>query len=132
MLSRVGELAGRLRARLDPVTLVLHGSYARVDFNLWSDVDVIIVSPVFEGLRVLDRYDPLLDLLPPGFEAIPMTPRGLRQALEKPAWRQALAKGYIVVADDPKPRTLTEEGRRAPRSLRELGRSLRELLAGTA
>ncbi|MEB2835682.1 MAG: nucleotidyltransferase domain-containing protein [Desulfurococcales archaeon] len=132
VLSRVEELAGRLRARLGPVTLVLHGSYARGDFNLWSDVDVIIVSPAFEGLRVLDRYDPLLDLLPPGFEAIPMTPRELRRALEKPAWRQALARGYIIVADDLSLEPLLKRAAGPPRSLRELKRSLRELLAGTA
>ena len=132
VLSRVEELAAGLRAKLGPVTLVLHGSYARGDFNLWSDIDVIIVSPAFEGLRVLDRYDPLVDLLPPGFEAIPMTPRELRRALDKPAWRQALARGYIVVADDLHLEPLLRRAAGPPRSLRELEKNLRELLADTA
>lgn len=50
-------------------TAVLIGSYARGDFNLWSDVDVLLVaefsgSPV-ERLRPLD--------MPPGFQVIPLT-----------------------------------------------------------
>ena len=33
----------------------LFGSYARGDWNEWSDIDIAIVSPVFEGNRFLDR-----------------------------------------------------------------------------
>ena len=39
-------------------TVILIGSYARGDFNLWSDVDVIVISE-FRGnpLRRLERID---------------------------------------------------------------------------
>lgn len=47
----------------------LVGSYSRGDFNLWSDIDVVIISN-FEGnlLSRLKNMD-----FPPGFEIIPMT-----------------------------------------------------------
>ncbi|MEB2837210.1 MAG: nucleotidyltransferase domain-containing protein [Desulfurococcales archaeon] len=71
---RVIEEARRWASSLPwPSSAILVGSYARGDFNLWSDVDVIIVSSAFEGLRVMDRLR-LLDP-PPGYEAIPWTPR---------------------------------------------------------
>ena len=130
VLDLAERLAERLRDSLGPVTVLLHGSYARGDFNLWSDVDVILVSPRFRGVRVLDRYDMIQSLLPPGFEAVPMTPEELRAALAKPAWRQALARGYVVVVDDLGLGQLVARAAGPPRRLEELRRRLRSLLAG--
>jgi len=53
------------------LTAVIIGSYARGDFNLWSDVDLLMVSTDFEGspvegLRALQ--------IPAGFQVIPLTP----------------------------------------------------------
>lgn len=50
-------------------SVLLAGSYAKGDFNVWSDVDVVVVgdfrgSPI-ERLRAVDA--------PPGFEVIPLT-----------------------------------------------------------
>ena len=67
---------------------------------MWSDIDLIVVSEAFEGVRFLDRYDIIMDALDPGVEAIPVTPRELREMLSKPAWRQALARGAVIVRDD--------------------------------
>ncbi len=36
-------------------TLILFGSYARGDFNLWSDIDIIIISDYFKNIRFIDR-----------------------------------------------------------------------------
>ncbi len=49
--------------------MFLIGSYARGDFNLWSDVDVIIIGD-FHGNPVqrLKNLD-----FPPGYEIIPLT-----------------------------------------------------------
>ena len=62
------------------VTAILVGSYARGDFNLWSDIDVILVSEVFKGgpverLKALD--------IPRGFQAIPLTPNEFKRLLAK-------------------------------------------------
>ena len=99
-LARAEATAERLAGRLGRVTVVLHGSYARGDFNVWSDIDLIVVSEAFEEVRFLDRYDIIMDALDPGVEAIPVTPRELREMLSKPAWRQALARGAVIVRDD--------------------------------
>jgi len=67
-----------------PATVVLIGSYARGDFNLWSDVDLLLVadfmgSPL-ERLKGLD--------FPAGFEVIPLRLDELLRLVEK---RDALA-----------------------------------------
>jgi Nucleotidyltransferase domain. len=47
--------ADRLRIRLGGLTMILYGSYARGDFNLWSDVDVLIISEYFRGRNFVTR-----------------------------------------------------------------------------
>lgn len=37
--------------------VILYGSRARGDYSWQSDADLIICSPAFEGVRVLDRFD---------------------------------------------------------------------------
>jgi len=34
---------------------VLFGSYANGSYNEWSDIDVALVSNIFEGIRIKDR-----------------------------------------------------------------------------
>lgn len=99
-LARVERTASRLAGRLGRVTVLLHGSYARGDFNLWSDIDVIVVSDAFKGVRVLDRYDMVASLLEPSVEPVLVTPGEFEGMLSKPSWRQALARGVVVVRDD--------------------------------
>jgi len=62
------------------LTAILVGSYARGDFNLWSDIDILLVSEDFEGgpverLKALDT--------PPGFQVIPLTPNEFRRLLDR-------------------------------------------------
>jgi predicted nucleotidyltransferase len=93
-LARVERTAERLGGRLGRVTVLLHGSYARGDFNVWSDIDVIVASEAFRGVRQLDRYDIVAGLLEPGIEPILLTPEELIDILDKPSWRQALGRGW--------------------------------------
>ncbi len=67
---------------------------SRGDFNLWSDVDVLVASPAFSNMRPLDRYD----LLPAvgRVEPIPVTPAELEKMLAKPSWRQALRDAVVI------------------------------------
>lgn len=119
VLDLVEGYARLLRRRLGPVAVVLHGSYARGDFNLWSDVDVIVVSPAYRGVRPLDRYE-ATPTPPPGFELIPWTPEEARLQLARPAWRQALARGHAIVVDDVGLADAIAEAGLRPAWLREL------------
>ena len=101
VLEALGAYAGVLRGALGRVTLVLYGSYARGDFNVWSDVDVIIVSEAFEGVRYVERWR-LLPPPPPGLEAldaVTWTPGEARVMLGRPSWRKALEHAVVVVDD---------------------------------
>ena len=78
-------------------TVILVGSYARGDFNLWSDIDVVLIAeftePPLERLKKIDA--------PPGFEVIPLTPKEFIEQLKKrnPLVLEAIEHG-IVVRDD--------------------------------
>jgi len=62
-------------------TAILVGSYARGDFNLWSDVDIILIAEFWEGQNPIERLR-LIDH-PPGFQVIPLTPAEFKRLLEK-------------------------------------------------
>jgi len=99
VVKSVEEYSESLRLRLGRASVVLHGSFARGDFNAWSDVDLVVVSEKFRGVRILDRYN-LLGPPPPRVEVIPLTPEEFEANLEKPAWRYALSRGSAIVVDD--------------------------------
>ncbi|MET1159359.1 MAG: nucleotidyltransferase domain-containing protein [Thermoprotei archaeon] len=76
---------------------VLIGSYARGDFNLWSDVDVLLIADIEgrppERLKKIDY--------PPGYEVIVITPREFYIGVEKknPLVIEAIREG-VVLRDD--------------------------------
>ncbi|MEM4581536.1 MAG: nucleotidyltransferase domain-containing protein [Candidatus Korarchaeum sp.] len=78
-------------------TVIIVGSYARGDFNLWSDVDVLLISEFagnpIERLRSLDY--------PPGFDVIPLTPDELVRLTDRrdPLVSEALNVG-VFLRDD--------------------------------
>ena len=62
----------RAKAATTPIKAAyLVGSVARGDFNLWSDVDVVIIADKLPG-RFLDRLELFTDR-PPGIEVFPYT-----------------------------------------------------------
>ncbi len=94
----VVERARELARSLDgPVSAILVGSYARGDFNRWSDVDVLLIGR-FEG-RPPERLNRIS--APPGFEVIPLTPEEAVRAAEKgnPLLIEAVEQG-VVLRDD--------------------------------
>ncbi len=117
VLDSLAEYARLVGSRLGPATVILYGSFARGDFNLWSDVDVIVVSNVFEGVRPLDRYDilPAVERIEP----VPVTLHEFRQLLSKPSWRYALRDAVIIVDALGVERVLRDVGIK-PRRLEEL------------
>lgn len=78
-------------------TVILHGSYARGDFNFWSDIDVILIAetnkPVHKRLEDIDY--------PSELEIVFLTPLEFLKLLEKkePYIIEAMEKG-IIIKDD--------------------------------
>jgi predicted nucleotidyltransferase len=93
--------AETLGRRLAIEAVVLAGSVARGDFNLWSDIDVIVVA---DGLpaRLPDRLALLTVDAPSGVQPAGFTPAELRRAAQR-ANRLVLdaAEHGIVLAGDP-------------------------------
>ncbi|KAA8922165.1 nucleotidyltransferase domain-containing protein [Thermoplasma sp.] len=96
--NKVIEEASKFAKSLDfRCTVVLIGSYARGDFNLWSDVDLLIVgnfkgNPI-ERLKSID--------LPPGYEAIMLTPEEVSkmQKTHSKFIEDAMRDG-VIIRDD--------------------------------
>ncbi len=99
VLDTARRFVEELRRRLGKVTVILYGSYARGDFNLWSDVDIIVISDAFRNIPPLKRYNLVMEFTPPKFELKLWTTEEARTLLSKPWWREAL-KHRIVLADD--------------------------------
>ena len=98
MINELRDYAAKLRDRFGRLTVILYGSYTRGDFNLWSDVNVLIISEHFRGTDFVTRCVKLNDA-PPKLEPICWTPEEAFKALAKPWWREAL-KHHVVIIDD--------------------------------
>jgi len=95
----IGRVSSWVRELPFKVTAIVVGSYARGDFNLWSDVDVLLISRDFKG-SPLDR---LMEIdVPPGFQVIPLTPEEYRRQAERgnPLVLEAEEKGVVVKHDE--------------------------------
>jgi hypothetical protein len=89
-----------LRERLGKLTAIVYGSVSRGDFNLGSDVDVLIIS---EGLphHPLERLEVLYSCHEPPLEPKGYTHTEFRTLLAKSNSAVAeVLKDGIVVADD--------------------------------
>lgn len=79
-------------------TAILIGSYARGDFNLWSDVDILLISECLSGnpierLKALD--------IPSGFQVIPLTLKEYGKLLHR--WGNPIVEAVrsgVVLRDD--------------------------------
>lgn len=114
-MEKVVELRKRLREeaierarvfaecvrRLGRVTVVVFGSYARGDFNVWSDIDVLIITDAAlpsNPLRRLDAIEECL-LIASNVEPIILTINEFRDRLRKrdPAVVEAVERGIVVL-----------------------------------
>ena len=93
------EFSNVIRKVIGKVTLIIYGSYARGDFNLWSDVDVILISEYFTNIDFLKRYDIISKFIPENFEVKIWTLQEAKRNLSKPWWKEAL-RNRIVIVDD--------------------------------
>lgn len=76
------QFAENAHAALGKVTIWLYGSVARGDFNLWSDVDVLLVTEQLPD-HPLKRQDLLMQIAPLNVEPIGYTKREFEQLLAK-------------------------------------------------
>lgn len=91
------RLADRLPATLDVQCVVVVGSVARGDFNVWSDVDVLVVAASLPD-RPQDRLSALGAAAPTGVSPIGWTPAELRRELARgnPLAREAVTDGVVL------------------------------------
>lgn len=112
LLSTARTYVERLAARVPVVGAVVAGSVARGDFNVWSDVDVVVVADDLpEG--ALDRAALLLVDAPPRVQPIGYTPAELGAA-----WQarnrlvlEAVEHGVVIAGGDVFATRLREAGR---------------------
>ncbi len=55
VIEKLRDYAKRLSEDLGQVSVILFGSFARGGYNLWSDIDVIVVSEGFRDIRFVER-----------------------------------------------------------------------------
>lgn len=92
MIALARAYVERLAGRIELTRAFVAGSIARGDFNVWSDIDVVVVAPELPR-RAPDRIGLLLDGAPPRLQPIGYTPE---------EWERELARGnrLVVEAED--------------------------------
>ncbi|MBD3293668.1 MAG: HEPN domain-containing protein [Armatimonadia bacterium] len=117
--DRLIEAIAEFMRRVDVEEAILFGSRARGEELGSSDVDLIVISPRFEGIRFTDRIAPLLGEWPralPTLEVLAYTPeeferarRGMR--IERKAYREGVRlrlcedSGGVAVTPPPEAQT---------------------------
>lgn len=90
----------RASDRIRIVAAVLVGSVARGDFNVWSDIDVVVIAEALPE-RFLERQALLLEHAPPGVQPVAFTVAEFRTALAKGnrLAREALEAGVPLAGE---------------------------------
>lgn len=99
-----GEVIGIIRkfinmisaGGLHPERVILFGSYANGTENMWSDIDIAIVSQDFQGVRFYDRrmVNPYLIKVDTRIEPHPFRPDDFNE--EDPFVREILKQGIEI------------------------------------
>jgi len=91
------EFLRRLSGALDLDALVLFGSRARQEHLHCSDVDVVVVSPSFEGLSVEERLKRVQEVWPGGgaLEPVAVSAEELKD-IERLVLCDALEEGIVL------------------------------------
>jgi predicted nucleotidyltransferase len=127
-LTYVEQLSTRLAVEAAAVV----GSVARGDFNVWSDVDVVVVADGLPG-RAPDRNGLLLADAPARVQPVGFTRRELVDALRRdnPLAREAVGRGVVLTGkavlqkcslDAARQRRAASSGGRWPASTDNAGR----------
>lgn len=102
LLARAAQYAEALGGRLKLRAAIVAGSVARGDFNVWSDIDVVVIA---EGLpeRVPERELALIADAPARVQPVGFTPGEFEAALARrnPLVREAVEAGVVVAGELP-------------------------------
>jgi uncharacterized protein len=82
LIGRARSYAAAVSARLPVRSVVLAGSVARGDFNLWSDIDVLVVAGALPA-RLPERLALLGEDAPGGVQVVGFTPDEVRVAARR-------------------------------------------------
>lgn len=87
----------RLSTRLPIVAAAVVGSVARGDFNVWSDVDLVVVCDRLPA-RIPDRGAALSAGAPPGVQTVGFTREEFHRAVRRgdPLARSAVGEGIVL------------------------------------
>lgn len=97
-IMNLNEWASRSKKPLGKASIFLFGSYARGDFNVWSDVDIIVVADIFKEVRFIDRVS-MLPELELSSDVVCWTVEEFKEKIKSPSWKRALDI-RVVIADD--------------------------------
>ncbi len=97
MIEAAARFAAKLPDDLGIHGVVVFGSVARGDFNVWSDIDVLVVADNLPE-RGIDRLAGLQRDVPPKVQAIAWTPNELADRARKhdPIATEAVERGVVV------------------------------------
>jgi predicted nucleotidyltransferase len=89
----------RIRAGLRPETFWLFGSRVKGAPDEWSDIDVLVVSHRFDGMRVLDRMELFHQHAPADrrVDALCFTPKEYEYQLDQPTLVAEIVKHGLGV-----------------------------------
>lgn len=99
VLETAESVARRIAERHPRSTILLIGSYARGDFNLWSDIDLLVIIDDDLPRDPLKRFELIQDLVGPNMEPHILTLGEYRALVERrdPVILKALAEGRVLV-----------------------------------
>lgn len=101
MRSLAAEYVERLALHRPIRAAALVGSVARGDFNVWSDIDVVVVVEALPE-RLPDRALALVMVAPAGVQPIGFTPAEFERAYRRgdPLAREAVDLGHTLRGDE--------------------------------
>ncbi|MEM4311572.1 MAG: nucleotidyltransferase domain-containing protein [Nitrososphaerales archaeon] len=101
VIERVKVLCKNLRKKYPLFTIMLIGSFSRGDFNLHSDIDILIIFDKELPKSPLERYKLVEDFLEPNMEAQIIGLKEFKKRVEKrdPVINKIL-KDAMIIEDD--------------------------------
>jgi hypothetical protein len=98
MIELARSYATSLNQQIGPLSAILTGSVARGDFNLHSDIDVLIISEKLPS-NPLERSKFLYSIAPPGLEPKGFTPQEFEdyKAKKNPLVLDAISYGIPLI-----------------------------------
>mgnify|MGYP000335994932 FL=1 len=104
-IPRAGQIADycmRLKKAVNPLTVILHGSMAKGQQGVWSDVDIIVVAEFEESF--LDRISTLIELIEgeAPIEPLGYTPQEFMNMIENcnPTALEAMEYGLPLLGEE--------------------------------